>query len=142
MHKLNPRRIILGGLAAGLVMNVIDALTNGLWLAERWKLEADALDPLLMQKMAKWSTIGWVTVDFLTGIVLVWLYAVIRTPLGPGRQTALTAGFVVWLIGHAVYFSYAFMGLFSPALIAASSIGGLVGALAGAFVGGWLYRDE
>ena len=141
MSQLNMGRIVTSGLAAGLVMNLIDALTNGVVLGERWRQETAALNPGLITKMGGGATAGWVVVDFLVGILLVWVYAAARTRLGPGARTAVTVGIVVWLISHAAYSSYAFMGLYSAGLVFASSIGGLIAILAGAYVGGRLYRE-
>lgn len=142
MPQLNTSRVILGGLAAGLVMNVIDALTNGVLLGERWRVETDALNPGLSAKMGMSSTLGWVTVDFLLGVLTVWVYAAVRPRLGPGPRTAFVAALVIWLAMHAAYASYAFLGLYSGSLIVASSLGGLVAALAGGYLGARLYSES
>jgi hypothetical protein len=141
MAQLNTPRIIAGGLAAGLVMNVIDALTNGFLLGERWKVTTDALNPGLISKMGMSGTLGWVIVDFILGILTVWVYAAIRPRFGPGPRTAFTAAIVIWLAVHAAYASYAFMGLYPWSLILASSIGGFIAVLAGGYVGAMLYRE-
>jgi hypothetical protein len=122
-------------------MNVIDALTNGVLLGERWRIGTDALNPELTSKMGMSGTLGWVIVDFVLGILTVWVYAAIRLRFGAGPRTALTAAFVIWLAVHAGYVSYAFMGLYPWSLILGSSIGGLIAALAGGYVGGMLYRE-
>ena len=141
MPQLNTSRVVVGGLAAGLVMNIIDALTNGVLLGARWKVETDALNPGLMAK-AGTGTLGWVIVDFILGILTVWVYAAIRPRFGPGPRTAVTAALVIWLAAHVAYASYAFMGYYSWSLIGASSVGGLVAALAGGYVGARLYRES
>lgn len=140
MAQLNSSRVVVGGLAAGLVMNIIDATTNGFLLGARWKAETEALNPGLLAK-AESGTLGWVVVDFILGILTVWVYAAIRPRFGPGARTAMTAAFAVWLAAHAAYASYAFMGYYSWSIIAASSVGGLVAALAGGYVGARLYRE-
>jgi hypothetical protein len=140
MAQLNSSRVIVGGLAAGLVMNVIDATTNGFLLGARWKVETEALNPGLLAKAAS-GTMGWVIVDFILGILTVWVYAAIRPRLGPGPRTAFTAAFVIWLAVHAAYASYAFMGYYSWSLVGASSLGGLVASLVGGYVGARIYRE-
>jgi hypothetical protein len=141
MPQLNSFRVIVGGLAAGLVMNIIDATTNGFLLAARWKAETETLNPGLMAKAAS-GTLGWVVVDFILGILTVWVYAAVRPRLGPGPRTAFKAAFVTWLAAHVAYASYAFMGYYSWGLVGASSVGGLVAALAGGYVGAWLYTES
>lgn len=140
MAQLNSSRVVVGGLAAGLVMNIIDATTNGFLLGARWKAETEALNPGLIAK-AESGTLGWVLVDFILGILTVWVYAAIRPRLGPGPRTALMAAFIIWLAAHAAYASYAFMGYYSWSLVGASTVGGLVAALAGGYVGARLYRE-
>jgi hypothetical protein len=143
VSKINLGRVIGGGLLAGLVMNVVDAVTNGALLGARWQSEGQALNPTLMATpgLETMSMAGWVVVDFLTGIALVWLYAAIRPRFGPGPRTALVAAFLTWLVGHLNFTSYAFNGLYSAQIVAAASAGALVGMLAGGLAGGWLYRE-
>ena len=141
MQHLNASRVVVGGLAAGLVMNIIDAITNGFLLGARWKVETDALNPALMTK-AESGTMGWVIVDFILGILTVLVYGGIRSRFGPGPSTALRAALVIWLAAHVAYASYAFMGYYSWSLILASSVGGLVAALAGGYVGARLYTES
>ncbi len=140
MAQLNSSRVVVGGLAAGLVMNIIDATTNGFLLGARWKAETEALNPGLIAK-AESGTLGWVLVDFILGILTVWVYAAIRPRLGPGPRTAFMAAFIIWLAAHAAYASYAFMGYYSWSLIGASTVGGLVASLAGGYVGARLYKE-
>ena len=140
MPHLNASKVIVGGLAAGLVMNIIDAITNGFLLAERWKVETEVLNPGLIAKAAS-GTWGWVIVDFILGILIVWVYAAIRPRFGPGPRTAVTAALVIWLSAHVAYASYAFMGYYSWSLIFASSVGGLVAAMAGGYLGARLYTE-
>ena len=142
MQRVNASRVIVGGLAAGLVMNIIDAITNGFLLGARWKVETDALNPGLIAKTGASGTLGWVLVDFICGILIVWVYAAIRPRFGAGPRTAFTAAFVVWLTAHVAYASYAFMGYYSWSLIGASSVGGLLAALAGGYVGARLYTES
>ncbi len=143
MSKINIGRVVGGGLLAGLVMNIVDAITNGALLGARWQAEGLALSPTLMATpgLETMSMTGWVIVDFLTGIALVWLYAAIRPRFGAGPRTALAAAFVVWLVEHLAFASYVFNGIYSAQVVTASSAGALVGALLGGLAGGWLYRE-
>jgi hypothetical protein len=143
MSKINLGRVVAGGLLAGLVMNIVDAVTNGALLGAQWQAEGQALSPTLMATpgLETMSMAGWVIVDFLTGIALVWLYAAIRPRFGPGPRTALVAAFATWFVGHLYFASYVFNGLYSAQVVTASSAGALVGMLAGGLAGGWLYRE-
>jgi hypothetical protein len=138
---MNTGRIVLGGLLAGLVMNVIEFVTNAVLLQPRWTAESVKLG-LDMAKVGASSAIGWVVTDFLTGILLVWLYAAIRPRFGAGAKTGLLAGFVMWLITRLWFTSWAFNGLYSVQLVALCSLGGLVATLLGGLVGGAMYKEK
>ena len=140
MSRINMARVILAGLAAGVVMNVIEGVTNGVVLAAKWQAESDALNLRLMQH-ANASTIGWITVDFLLGILLVWVYAAARPRFGPGPSTAMKVSVVVWLISHLPLASYAFGGYHSPGLIGTVAFAGLVAMVVGGAVGAMVYRE-
>jgi chromate transport protein ChrA len=80
---------------------------------------------------------------FLLGIMIVWVYALIRTKLGPGPKTALMAGFVGWF---CVYFYAGVLNgtLFGvpPFLMGVGLTWGLAEYLLGAIAGAWLYKEK
>ena len=141
MSSINYARVILGGLVAGLIMNVIDGVTNGVLLADKWAAQTNMLNPGLIAKTATTSMIGWIVLDFVLGVLIVWLYAAIRPRYGAGPGTAMRAGVMGWLMTHAVFTSYVFNGLYSWKLSAAASAAALIGAVAGAYAGGALYKE-
>ena len=111
---INPEKVVVGGLAAGLVMNVIDFAIDGYLLADRMKGEMDKLNPALMQGMTSGTTTaGFVGINLLMGIVLVFVYAAIRPRFGAGVGTAVKAGLIMWVIGAGVWAYTSVMGLFS-----------------------------
>lgn len=140
---INTGRVIGGGLLAGAVMNFIDFLVNGVWLAQQWMDEATALNArLAAPEAATPSMIGWIVTDFLLGIFIVWSYAAMRPRFGPGAGTAVKAALLVWAISHLAYASFAFLGMYSLNLVAMMSIGGLVAALAGGYAGCAVYKED
>ncbi|PYQ20263.1 MAG: hypothetical protein DMF81_19195 [Acidobacteria bacterium] len=141
MAGINVGRVIGGGLLAGVVMNVVDGVTNGAILGARWAEETKRLGIDMSAAGNSRALAGWVTFDFLCGVVLVWLYASIRPRYGPGPKTAVVAGLALWLITHLAFAAWWFTGLFSFGLVAASAAGGLVAAVAGALAGGALYKE-
>ena len=141
MAGMNLGRVVGGGLLAGLVMNVIDALTNAAVLGARWNEETKRLGIDMSDQAQSQALMGWVTFDFLCGIVLVWLYSSIRPRYGPGPKTAVIAGLAVWLITHLAFAAWVFTGLYSFGVVAASSLGGFVAAVAGGLAGCSLYKE-
>ena len=139
MAGINVGRVIGGGLLAGVVMNVVDGVTNGAILEARWAEETRRLGIDMAAQSG--SLAGWLTFDFLCGIVLVWLYASIRPRYGAGPKTAVIAGLAIWLITHLAFAAWWFTGLYSFTMVAASTVGGLVAAVAGALAGCALYKE-
>ncbi len=100
MGRINTMRVLLGGVVAGIVLNVGDYLLNGMVLMDEWKAAMDALE---LDPVSSSTIIMLVLLDLALGIVAVWLYAAFRPRFGPGPRTALTAGFVLWLLSSALY---------------------------------------
>jgi hypothetical protein len=141
MAGINMGRVIGGGLVAGLVMNVVDGVTNGAILGARWEQEAKRLGIDMSSGAQSQSLMGWLAFDFLCGITLVWLYAAIRPRYGAGPKTAVCAGLAIWWITHLAFAAWWFTGLYSAGIIAATTLGGLVAAVAGGLAGCALYRE-
>lgn len=100
MGRINVKGVIIGGLVAGLVLNVIDYLAYGVWLAP----DLAAIQPPGAPDINSLIPL-FVVLDFVYGIALIQLYAAIRPRFGAGPATALKAGIFVWvLVGllHAV----------------------------------------
>lgn len=95
MGKINLQRVVLCGLLAGLVLNVIDYVVYGVILADDMNAAMQALG----KPPVGGSAIAWfVVVDFLYGIALIWGYAAIRPRFGPGARTAVYAGLYMWVV--------------------------------------------
>jgi hypothetical protein len=141
--RINTGRVVGGGLLAGLIMNIVDTFFNGFLVGLRLQAEGRALNAALMQRpgLTASSFGGWIVVDFLSGILLVWLYAAVAPRFGRGTRTALLAAFMFCFATHLYFASYAFDELYTWGLIVISSVGGLVGALIGAYFGCRVYRD-
>jgi len=140
---INTGKVVTGGFAAGVVLNVLDFLTNTFITAESFKADLDALNPALMAKMEAPNTIvAFVVLDLVLGLILVWSYAAIRPRFGAGVSTAITAGVLVWAISTVTWFFTVVMGLFSLAFFAKGAVLMLVSMLVAAYVGGMLYKEE
>ena len=91
---MNYGRVILGGLVAGLILNIGEFLFNGVIMASamhEWAL-AHNFPPEPTPTFFVVATV----LTFVLGIVIVWLYALIRPRLGPGPKTAVIAALVIW----------------------------------------------
>src|SRR5258708_38550465 len=95
MGKINWGRVVLGGLLAGVVLNVFDYVVYGVVLRPDFAATMQALGkpPGAMDSLVPL----FVVVDFVYGIGLVWLYAAIRPRFGAGVKTAVIAGGARWV---------------------------------------------
>jgi hypothetical protein len=103
MGKINLQKVIVGGLVAGVVLNIIDFLLFGVVLKNDMTQAMQAMG----KPPVSGGMIGWfVVLDFLYGIFLVWLYAAIRPRFGAGPGTAVKAGLISWVVSglfHALF---------------------------------------
>jgi hypothetical protein len=99
MGKINLQKVLIGGLIAGVVLNVVDYVLYGVIL----KAQMDAAMQALNKPPIGASAIGvFVALDFVVGVFLVWLYAAIRPRYGAGPATAVKAGLAAWFLGGLV----------------------------------------
>ena len=99
MGKINLQKVIVGGLIAGVVLNVVDFLVFNVIM----KAQMTAMMAALGKAPPAGSQIAWyVVLDFVVGIFLVWLYAAVRPRMGAGPATAAKAGVAAWFIGNAM----------------------------------------
>ena len=140
MGKINLGRVILGGLAAGVVINLIEGVLNGAVLASQWDA---ALKTLGQHEISTKQIVAFNVWGFAIGILTVWLYAAIRTRMGAGAKTAMCAGLFVWATAYAA-------GVFAPLithvypvnLVATSLAVEIPEMLIAAVVGAWLYKEN
>jgi len=140
MGKINKGRVLLGGLLAGLVLNILDWVVHQVILGDQW---ATAMADLNKPLPTGGAVVGMVVMMFLVGIFIVWLYAAIRPRYGAGPKTAVCAGFAVWFIWWLIGFGGTiFMNLF-PCNLVGTGVGfGLVESVLAALAGGWVYKED
>jgi hypothetical protein len=141
MGKINAGRVVLGGLVAGLIIDLGEWLAS-LVFAEQYEAMFETMG------LGEPSTAGMLLLTlfgFLIGILMAWLYAAMRPRFGPGPRTALYAGCAVW-----------FMGWFWPTVSGAAMgfyqmditmwviviVWSLVEVALAALAGGWLYQEN
>jgi hypothetical protein len=140
MGKINMGRVILGGVVAGIVADVLDFPVDGIWLAPRW---ADGMKALGHPNLMPNQWIGFDLLGILAGIIAIWIYAAIRPRFGAGVKTAIKAGVAAWALG-ALLPNAAFMyvgGLFSRHLTLYTTLGALLETVIGTIAGAALYKE-
>lgn len=141
MDRINTGRVILGGIVAGIVGDILGYLVDGVILAPRWTAAMQALGkPDFSTK----QIIAFNLVGLAYGVFAVWLYAVMRPRYGAGPKTALLAGLAVWVAGVLLP-NATFMvatKLFPRDLAAMTTLGGIVEWAAAILAGASLYKEE
>ncbi|HEY1805582.1 MAG TPA: hypothetical protein VGG45_13990 [Terracidiphilus sp.] len=141
MGKINVGRLILGGIVAGIAIDVLDYFVDGIWLAPRW---ATAMAVLGKGAFTPAQIIWFNVLGILTGITAIWIYAAIRPRFGAGVKTAICAGIAVWLL--TVLFPNAGLmyvtKLFPNHLTLYTTLGGVVEMVFGTIVGASVYRES
>lgn len=139
---INTRKVLIGGLVAGVVINVIDYALNTFILGARMKAETDAFKPGLSDQMMQGNTIvSYVIMDLALGFALIWTYAAIRPRFGPGLRTASYAAVLFWLLALIFTAGYRQMGIMSSGLWWTFAFAGLVNFLLAAWAGAKVYSE-
>ena len=141
MGKIHLGRVTMGGLAAGLVANILGYFVDGVILAPRW---AEAMKALGRPDFTTYQITAFNVLGFTYGIFTVWLYAAIRPRYGAGPKTAICAGMAAWVAGFLLP-NVALLGvtsLFPPNLVAMTTLGAAVEWVAAALVGAAIYRER
>lgn len=140
---INTSKVLIGGIAAGVVMNIIDFVSNMYILGDRMKAESEAFKPGLSDQMMSSSTmVSYIVMDFVLGILLVWTYAAIRPRFGPGFKTAVYAAVLFWVLAGVFLSGYLHMGMMSSGLWWTFAFVGLVNFLLSAWVGARIYSED
>jgi hypothetical protein len=141
MGKINVGRLILGGIVAGIVLDIIDYPVDGIWLAKMW---SEQLGWLGRPEFSNNQILQFMLTGIFIGIAAIWIYAAIRPRFGPGVKTAIYAGIVVWIVG-ALIPNFGFMWvmhLFGGRLTAYTSLGALFETVIGTIAGAALYKES
>jgi hypothetical protein len=137
--SVNTGRVVLGGLLAGLVLNIGEFIFNDFIVGAQMKTWFAAHN--FAEPTGKFVATA-VGLTFVMGIVIVFTYALIRPRLGPGVNTAIVAGLLGW------FAAYLYVGIingvlfgFTLNMIGISLVWGLVEYVLAAIAGAWLYKE-
>lgn len=139
MGKINIGRVLLGGLVAGVILNIGEFLFNDVLFGAQmndWLVQRNLPEP-------GGTFIAVATgLTLVLGIVMVLVYALIRPRLGAGPKTAVIAALLLWF-GICVY-----CGIINGIVLEVPPIAMLIGLgwclveyILGAIVGAWLYKE-
>lgn len=140
MKGINLTRVLIAGLAAGVVINLGEFILWAVVLEEQFlgMMAANGLTE------ASWAMPAYVIGAFVLGITLAFTYAAIRPRFGPGWRTAAIAGGILWVAGWlmpAVWVGA--MGIsFGTGTVVLSLAWGLAEVVLAGVAAGWAYQEE
>jgi hypothetical protein len=140
---MNTKRILLGGLIAGIIIFIWEGLLWGVLLVEA---RAAAEAGLGLERVS-WGIYVIFLSAILVGLTLAWLYAAIRPRFGSGRATSLKAGVTIWIATFVTFYAWntpsgrGFIFL-APDLTIFTLVWSLAGVLLAALVARWIYKEE
>jgi MFS family permease len=139
MSKMNMKRVVLGGLLAGLVINIGETILNTVVIGTQMNAELTRLN---LPPMGG-AVIGvFVALCFLLGIAAIWLYAAIRPRFGAGPKTAVMAAALIWFTGYLFPgVTQVAMGMFPAQLMAIALLWGAVEIAIAAVAGAYVYQE-
>ncbi len=141
MSAINTGKVVVGGLVAGVVFNVLDMVNGMLIMKEDFAANAArlGLDPAAAESAAGMTT--WIVLDFLFGFLVVWTYAAIRPRFGPGPKTAVVAGLVLYLATTMMMFGLTQLGMMTMGVFVKMAIIQLVITSVGSVAGAAVYKE-
>src|SRR5262245_21120525 len=142
MGGINYGRVVLGGLAGGVVANIWDFVSNNFLMREDMERMVQRLNLDRAAMLSPRVAISWIVSDFIYVFLIVWTYAAIRPRFGPGPGTAVKAGLVPYLAVTSVMFGFHAMGLFTPDMFVKGSAFALVSTMLASLTGGYFYKES
>jgi len=142
MGRINWGRVFLGGLLAGVVINIGEYLFHAVLFKSEVAEMMRALGKDPAAVMSGNAIVIWNLMGFLAGIGAVWGYAAIRPRFGAGAKTAMIAGIAVWFFSRFLgAVGEMNMGMASQKMILTGLVWGLVELVIATIAGAWAYKE-
>ena len=139
MGKINVGRLIISGIVIGVFVDVIEGISNGWLLADRWTAALAALNhlPFSVSDIVAFNIYG-----LIVGFSAAWIYAGFRPRFGAGQTTAVYAALTVWVLGYFLpYLAMTILGM-PLGLMVTVGIVGIVEIVVGTLIGAYFYQED
>jgi len=139
MGKIDIGRVILGGIVAGIIIDIFEYVLNGIILATDWNTLTTAhnLPMMGMNEIIVFNLMGPVF-----GIAAVWTYAAMRPRFGAGPRTAVHAALLIWVVGYVLADVFSMLiGLFTISMFVTLVAVGLVEIVVATLAGAYFYKE-
>ena len=135
-------RLFIAGLVAGLILNIGEAALHAGILGDATTAAYTALNRTIVPNPINLASL--VVVTFAQGIVMAWLYAMIRPRFGSRFTAAACVGFAAWLLSSlysAVYLHSGLPGIFPAYIVWVPVAWELIQYPLAALAGAAVYRE-
>jgi hypothetical protein len=139
MGKIDTGRVLAGGIVAGIIIDVVEYVLNGIVLRDQWNSLATAhsLPMIGMNEILVFNILG-----LATGIAAVWAYAAMRPRFGAGPRTAVYAAILVWVVGYLIPNLFqSVSGMITTNLMVKITAVGLVEIILATVAGAYVYKE-
>ena len=151
MTGINSRRVLIGGIAGGLVF-IAWCLLNEfvllpMMIGGAGQYEAAMAQGLFLAQGASRLSMGtfiviWMASLFVIAYGIAWAYAAMRATAGAGPGTAVKLGLIVgFAAGFPMDFAHGVFQTLAPAFWFSWGLEMLVGSVLAALTAGWVYKD-
>jgi hypothetical protein len=139
MGKIDTGRVILGGIVAGIIIDIFEYVLNGIVLSAQWVAVSSAHNLPMMgtNEIVVFNILGLVT-----GIAAVWAYAAMRPRFGAGPTTAVYAALLVWVVGYLLPDVFTeVIGLIPMSMTVTMIVVGAIEIVVATVAGAYLYKE-
>ena len=140
MSKIDTGRVLIGGIVAGIIIDIVESVLNGVVLNAQWTAIAAShnLPMVGTNQIVVFNILG-----LITGIAAVWAYAAMRPRFGAGPMTAVYAALLVWVVGYLIPdIANGTIGLVPMSMTITLIVVGVVELIVATVVGAYLYKES
>lgn len=139
MSGINTRRLMLAGLVAGILDNVLDGVIGAFFLSGDFN---EILTRLNVDQGSFRSSV-WIIIlgDLLYGFLLVFTYVAMRPRFGPGPKTAVISALSIWSVMAITLSFLLIIRLYSMTGFVRNSLLYLVASIIVSIVGAAIYKE-
>ena len=143
MKHLDLLRLVLAGLASGIIIYGVESVLNGVILGTDWKLWSLVASRVFTMPAETKSLIFWGIQALIAGWAGTFVYAAIRTWVGVNLRAAYVSGLVVWAVGWlGMSFDKLALGIEPTKMIYYNLLAALLACLLGQVAASFIYRDK
>lgn len=138
MGKINWGRVLLGGIVAGIVIDLVNYVVN----SYIWAQQNDAMMKRLNIQLRPHAIPVFLLEGLFLGIAAIWAYSVARPRYGPGPKTAVITALGVWFIGSLLPTADMWAsGIVRSRMACADVLVGLLTIIVASLIGASLYKE-